>query len=158
MTKKMRLAAALSAVLTLGAVAGPIGSVPALADECSIPGLDVPSLRIELTPAARAVRRGQNAWIVARVTRIDQRRPHLAVPVQYADVFLSLSIGKGTAFDAGTTNRRGYVTLIPHIPARAPLGTVDAFSTAENEVEQAGCVHVREKGSIEIPDLLRIKA
>ena len=164
--RRMRLGAALSCLMTLGAIAGPMGVAPAHAEGCADAEVEVPSLRIEMVAQSRSVRRGETAKIVARVVRSAKRsghadhmgRPETVVPAENVNVFVSLSVGRGTALDGGKTDDKGYLTLSPRIPAKAPLGHVDAFSSAEKEIHRAGCIRVVETGAIEIHGFLKIKA
>lgn len=158
--KKLRVAAALGFSLTLGTVVGPVGSQGALAAECSPVDVDVPSLSIELTPHSRTVRRGRNAWVEILVTRVSQGtgNTRVAVPASGVSVYFSLIAGDVHIVDGAETDRRGRATMKVRIPTSSVTGPVDAYSSAHREVKRAGCAAVNERGQIEIPDFLRIRA
>ena len=160
MMKKIRVAAALSCFLTLGTLVGPLGSPAALAAGCSPVEVDVPSLSIELTPRSRTVRRGRNAWIGVRVTRISEGigNTEVAVPARGVSLYLSLVVGDAHIVDGAETDRRGRATLKMRIPTSSVIGKADAYSSAHGEVTRAGCVVVNETGQIEVLDFLRIRA
>lgn len=157
--KKIRVAAALSFFLTLGTVVGPVGSAAAL-DGCSPVDVDVPSLSIELTAHSRTVRRGRNAWVGVRVTRISEGSgsTRVAVPAEGVSVYLSLIAGGAHIVDGAETDRRGRATLKMRIPTSSVIGMADAYSSGHREIKRAGCVAVNEQGQVEVPDFLRIRA
>lgn len=157
--KKLRVAAALSCFMTLGTIVGPLGSGSALADECSPVEVDVPSLSIDLTPQSRTVRRGRTASVGVRVTRVEESpRGSRVVPADNVDVLFVLEAGNTFVVDGTRTDDRGNATLKFRIPTSFRTGKADANSKAQREVKRAGCVVVSERGEIDLPDFLRIRA